>query len=71
MVTYDKDSPPGSWAREMERMPWKYSQQVKVDEALATIRQAGLRIEANILAQEINVLKAEIEHLRNQSGNRR
>ena len=63
MIIDDK-SPPGSWKREMDMMPWKYSQQVKVDEALATIRKGGMVFEANLLAQEINVLKAELEHLR-------
>ena len=64
-MTIDNDSPPGAWRDEMARMPWRYSQQVKVDEALAEIRRAGLALEASILAQEINVLKAEIEHARN------
>lgn len=63
MIIDDKSSP-GSWKREMDRMPWKYSQQVKVDEALATIRKGGMVFEANLLAQEINVLKSELEHLR-------
>ena len=48
----------------MARMPWKYSQQVKVEEALASIRKSGFALEANLLAQEINVLKAELEALR-------
>ena len=64
MVTVDNESPPGSWKNEMDRMPWRYSEQVKVEQALATIRQAGLPVEANILAQEINVLKAELAALR-------
>lgn len=63
-MTIDNTSPPGSWAAEMARMPWKYSQQVKVDEAIASIRKAGLQFEANLLAQEISVLKAELERLR-------
>jgi len=63
-MTIDDKSPPGSWKREMDMMPWKYSQQVKVDEALATIRKGGMALEANLLTQEINVLKAEIEYLR-------
>lgn len=63
-MTVDNESPPGSWRDEMARMPWRYSQQVKVEQALATIRQAGLPVEANILAQEISVLKAELETLR-------
>lgn len=64
MAVVDNESPPGSWKDEMDRMPWRYSQQVKVEQALATIRQAGLPVEANILAQEISVLKAELETLR-------
>jgi len=52
----------------MERMPWRHSQQVKVEEALASMRKAGLKLEANVLAQEISVLKAELEALR---GDRR
>lgn len=65
MVTIDNKSPPGSWKAEMERMPWRYSQQTKVDEALAAIRKSGMALEANLLAQEINVLKAELAALRN------
>jgi len=67
-MTVDNKSPPGSWQREMERMPWKYSQQAKIDEALASMRKAGLKLEASVLAQEISVLKAELEALR---GDRR
>lgn len=63
-MTVDNESPPGSWRDEMARMPWKYSQQVKVEEALASIRRAGFVLEANLLAQEISVLKAELEALR-------
>lgn len=66
-MTIDKDSPPGAWAEEMARMPWRYSQQVKVDEALAAMRRAGLQLEANVLAQELNVLRAELAHLRGLS----
>ena len=64
-MSVDNESPPGSWKAEMERMPWRYSQQTKVNEALASIRQAGFALEANVLAQEINVLKAELTALRN------
>ncbi len=69
-MSVDNESPPGAWRDEMARMPWRYSQQVKVDEALAEIRRAGLALEANVLAQEINVLKAEVESLRNKGNNR-
>lgn len=66
MAGVDNESPPGAWRDEMARMPWRYSQQVKVEEALATIRRAGFMLEANLLAQEINILKAELESLRNK-----
>jgi hypothetical protein len=45
-------------------MPWKYSQNQKVDWALAELRMRGMWTEASVLAQEINVLKAELESLR-------
>jgi transcription initiation factor IIE alpha subunit len=48
----------------MARMPWRYSQQTKIEEALTTLRKCGFSVEANLFAQEISVLKAEIEHLR-------
>ena len=60
----DDDSPPGSWAKEMERMPWRYSEQVKINDALATMRLRGMHYEASLIAQEINVLRAEIEALK-------
>lgn len=64
MIPIDNESPPGAWGDEMKRMPWRYSQQVKVDEALAAVRRAGFVLEANTLAQEINVLKAELKAVR-------
>jgi hypothetical protein len=67
-MTIDNVSPPGSWKSEMERMPWKYSQQAKVEQALASIRSAGLQLEANVLALEITTLKSELELLRNVRG---
>ena len=60
----DNESPPGAWKTEMERMPWKYSQQVKVEQALAAVRQAGLVVEATILALEIKTLKDELKSVR-------
>ena len=66
-MAVDNESPPGSWRDEMERMPWKYSQNQKVDWALAELRIRGMWTEATVLANEINVLKAELESLR-QSG---
>lgn len=65
-MVIDNDSPPGAWAEEIARMPWRYSQQVKVDEALAAVRRAGLQLEAQVLAQELSVLRAELEHLRSR-----
>ena len=67
-MTVDNVSPPGAWKSEMERMPWKYSQQAKVEQALASIRSAGLQLEANVLAMEITTLKSELELLRNVRG---
>jgi hypothetical protein len=67
-MTIDNVSPAGAWKTEMERMPWKYSQQVKVEQALASIRSAGFQLEANILAMEITTLKSELELLRNVRG---
>lgn len=63
-MAVDDISPPGAWKDELDRMPWRYSQQVRIDNALAALRQSGFQTEAFLLAQEINVLKAEIEHLR-------
>jgi hypothetical protein len=63
-MAVDDISPPGAWKDELDRMPWRYSQQVRIDNALAALRQSGFQTEASLLAQEINVLKAEIEHLR-------
>lgn len=59
----DDESPPGAWAKEMERMPWRFSQQVKVDQALAEIRKAGLILEANVLALEIKTLRDELKNV--------
>ena len=60
----DNESPPGAWKTEMERMPWKFSQQVKVEQALAAVRQAGLIVEATVLALEIKTIKDELKTLR-------
>lgn len=67
-MTVDNISPAGAWKSEMERMPWKFSQQAKVEQALASIRSAGLQLEANVLALEISTLKSELELLRNVRG---
>ena len=60
----DNESPPGAWKTEMERMPWKFSQQAKVEQALAAVRQAGLIVEATVLALEIKTIKDELKTLR-------
>jgi len=64
----DDQSPPGAWKSELERMPWKYSQQMKVDQALAAIRNAGLQYEAHVLAMEIATLKNELEAFRGRAS---
>jgi hypothetical protein len=69
-VTTDTESPPGAWKTEMERMPWRYkdqmvySQQMMVEASFANMRKAGLNVEADVLALEIKTLKNEIEDLR-------
>ena len=60
----DNESPPGAWRDEMARMPWKYSQQVKVEQALAAVRQTGLIVEATVLALEIKTIQDELKTLR-------
>jgi hypothetical protein len=62
MKVVDDESPPGAWKEEMDRMPWKFSQKTTVEKALATIRNAGLLLEANILAMEIKTLQIELEN---------
>lgn len=66
MEQVDKDSPPGSWRDEIDRMPWKYgdSKTHTLNNCLAQIRFRGLWAEANYLAQEITALRAEIANLR-------
>ena len=64
----DNESPPGAWRDEMARMPWKYSQQAKVEQALAAVRQAGLVVEATVLALEIKTLKDELKSVRPNGG---
>jgi hypothetical protein len=67
-VIIDTESPPGAWKTEMERMPWRFSQQVKVEQALAAMRQAGLVVEATVLALEIKTLKDELKLVRPNGG---
>lgn len=64
MTTIDNESPPGSWEREIERMPWKFQQEEKVGWALSQMRLRGMFKEADIITQEISTLKAELESLR-------
>lgn len=65
MVTIDKTSPPGSWKTEMERMPWRFGDDhmKTVNAALAELRLHGYSTQANLLAQEISSLRAEISRL--------
>ena len=60
----DNESPAGAWKTEMERMPWKFSQQAKVEQALTAVRQAGLIVEATVLALEIKTIQDELKTLR-------
>lgn len=70
-MAVDNSSPPGSWKSEMERMPWRYSNEVQAEKALATIRAQGLVLEANALALELKRLKNEIESLKNGTNSPR
>ena len=62
MKIVDDESPPGAWKEEMDRMPWKFSHKTTVEKALASIRNAGLLLEANVLAMEIRTLQIELEN---------
>lgn len=59
MVDIDRDSPPGSWQREMERAPWAFGQQKipTMDEIVWKMRRAGLSREADIVLGEIAKLR--------------
>jgi hypothetical protein len=63
----DKESPPGAWADELRAAPWGYgqSQAKKVEIALNNVRKAGLWDEHQVIHMELNILKAELELLRN------
>lgn len=63
-MTVDNESPPGAWKEEMERMPWKFQQEFKVNTVLSQMRLRGMLKEADIITQEIQTLKAELESLR-------
>lgn len=60
-MTIDNESPPGSWQHAIELQPWKYNQAQKVMWALSEIRLRGLLVEADILTQEIQTLRAELK----------
>lgn len=66
-MTIDKDSPPGAWAEEMKAAPWGYgqSQAKKVEGALLNVYRAGLYEEHRTIQLELNILKTELELLRN------
>lgn len=66
----DNESEPGSWKREMDRMPWGYgqSQTMKLETALSNLRGRGLYQEALTLEQEIQTLRAELDHFRKKDG---
>jgi hypothetical protein len=61
LVIVDDKSPPGSWQREIDLMPWKYhsSQEERVRLALSELRAKGLWQIAHVLEQEIFTLRAE------------
>lgn len=63
----DRDSPPGSWAEEMDRAPWAFGQHKErsVPDVLVKIRQCGLIEEANYLALEFEKLQVELSCARN------
>ena len=67
-MSVDNESPPGAWKAELERMPWKFTQNQKVHWALAELRIRGMWTESAILANEINTLRAEVEALRNEKA---
>jgi len=66
----DKESPPGAWADELRAAPWGYgqSQAKKVEVALNNVQKAGLWDEYRVIHMELNILKAELELLRNARG---
>ena len=66
----DKESPPGAWADELRAAPWGYgqSQAKKVEIALNNVQKAGLWDEYRVIHMELNILKAELELLRNARG---
>lgn len=65
---YDDQSPPGSWKKELEAAPWGYGQgqNQKLTNALADIRMRGMWTQASIVELELNALRAELKHVREQ-----
>ena len=63
-MTVDNISPPGAWRTELDRRGFKSDQDMRIDDAMATIRMRGLWTEAAILTAEIAALKAEIYRLK-------
>jgi hypothetical protein len=66
-MNIDRESPPGAWAEELKAAPWGYgqSQAKKVEVALANVYRAGLYEEHRTIQMELNILKTELELLRN------
>jgi hypothetical protein len=66
----DKESPPGAWADELRAAPWGYgqTQAKKVEVALNNVHKAGLWDEYKVIQMELNILKTELELLRNARG---
>ena len=59
LVIVDDQSPPGSWQREIDLMPWKFStpHEERIRMALVELRQRGLSDIANLLEREIVSLR--------------
>lgn len=66
----DNQSPPGAWRTELDRRGVKSDQDLRIEDALATLRIRGLWTEAAILSTEITAMKAEIHRLRAVVGTR-
>jgi len=64
----DNLSEPGSWKREMEKLPWRYgqTQNMKLETALANLRGRGLFKESMVIEQEIKTLQAELTYVRHE-----
>ena len=74
-MSIDDQSPPGSWANELKAAPWGYGQGRKttIEKALAAVHGSGLWEESILLAQEISLLRTEIDRLKHdiQKGEQR